>query len=131
MHVNEQSLAALRFMLPLLEAMPAKCDIDFGAEYDGEVLRPHISIQAHTQEDVRQVRHLFPGVTVWVKQWNKGCAWLEYTTAIGGVTINIYACHEAPAMCEIVEVEEEVEEDVPVTFEKQLVKRTVRRMVCP
>lgn len=124
MHVNKESLAALGFMLPYLPAMPLEADIDFKRS-------GHVSILAHTQDEVRAIRHAFPGFVVWTKQWNKTLQWLEYTAVIDGHTIEIFAVKEAPARCEIVEEEVEVEEDVPVAFEKQLVRRTVRRMVCP
>ena len=123
MYVTKESLEALAFMLPYLERMPPEATIDFADR--------RVQIQAQTQEKVRAVRQVFPGATLWVKQWNKYCGWLEYTTSVDGIAIEIYAVKEAPPACQIVEEEVEVEREVPVAFETRLVKETRRRMVCP
>jgi len=122
MYVTKESLRSLAFMLPLLEKLPERCSVDF----DGD----GVSIQANTQEQVRAVRHVFPGATIWVKQWNEMCQWLEYTTSIDGIAIQIYAVKEAPPACRIVEEEVEQEMEVPVTVERQMVKVVRKRLVC-
>jgi hypothetical protein len=122
MYVTPKSLEALAFMLPYLPAIPPEVGVDF--------TDCGVQFQANTQEKVRAVRLAFPGATVWTKQWNKYCGWLEYTTAIDGMAIVIWAVKEAPPSCQIIEEEVEVEREVPVTFETRLVKETRRRIVC-
>jgi len=63
MYVTKESLEALAFMLPYLERMPPEAAIEFADR--------RVQIQAQTQEKVRAVRQVFPGATLWVKQWNQ------------------------------------------------------------
>jgi hypothetical protein len=123
MYVNEKSLHALGVLLPVIRLLPEHTSIDVGI--DGALL-----FQARTQEQVRGIRGAFPGVVVWTKQYSESLQWWEYTTAIDGVPICIYAVREGPPTCRRIEEEVEVEREVPVAFEKQMVVEKRVRWEC-
>ena len=123
MYVNEKSLHALGVLLPVIRLLPEHTSIDVGI--DGALL-----FQARTQEQVRGIRGAFPGVVVWTKQYSESLQWWEYTTAIDGVLIQIYAVREGPPACKRIEEEVEVEREVPVAYEKRLVTEKRIRWEC-
>jgi hypothetical protein len=104
-----------------------------------------ISFQASTQAAVQALRVALTepirrgffrradgvGRVQWAKAYNEACQWWEYTATINGYAVKIYACKEAPAQCHPVTEMVEVEENVPVQFEKRTIQREVTRWVCP
>ena len=123
MYVNEKSLHALGVLLPVIRLLPPDTLVSISVE--GVLL-----FHASTQEKVRGIRSTFPGAVVWTKQYSESLQWWEYTTAIDGVPICIYAVREGPPTCRRIEEEVEVEREVPVAFEKQMVVEKRVRWEC-
>jgi hypothetical protein len=120
--------ARTREILAVLLTMDVPEDIyisvEFPIDYD-------LSAQCNSQADVRRFRALFPG-TFWRKiRPSPGGSWSYTGAAPNGWSIYIYACAEAPPACRAIDEEIEVEEDVPVTFERRTVRKMVRRWECP
>jgi hypothetical protein len=88
-----------------------------------------IEFQANSQDDVRRIRSYFPGV-FWQKEWVENCKWWSYSTKLNGIPLQIYAVQEAPPTCVAIEEEYEVEENVPVVFEKKIVTKKRLKWDC-
>jgi len=98
------------------------CRLPVGQHFD--VSANGIDMQASTQKDFALIRACFPG-TVWKKEWVAACEWWKFKSSYDGVSLRVYACHEAPAHCQAITEVREVEKKVPVSFETQLVTETV------
>ncbi len=91
-----------------------------------------VQVQASNQAAVRRVRGAFPGV-IWEKSYSTRCQWWEYNGKITPtLSIQVYACKEAPPTCRAIEEEVEVEKLVPesatpITYvRKKVLEKRVR-----
>jgi hypothetical protein len=118
--------AKLAELLPIILALPDGQHFDLN--WDGVSVAVHM--QCSTQAEVKAARATFPGVA-WRKSYEGGsCGWWAYNGSWNGTLVHIYACREAPPTCRMVSREVEVEEDVPVEFEKRMVTKTVVEWEC-
>lgn len=123
MIINQKTRELLPRLLPKLLELPEGQHFD--VRFDG-----YLEMQCWTQAAVKAARACFPGV-VWAKSYEGGeLDWWEYRGLWGGVPVKIYACQEAPPTCRLIEEEIEVEEEVPVAWEKKPVKKVVAKWEC-
>ena len=119
--------AILKHACDVLDRVPEDIYVSWGGLHN-----VGLSIQAHSQEEVRRVRACFPG-TFWKKRYQEALRWWTYETTFEGVNVSIYGVNEAPATCHAVEEQYEAEEyDFPagVSYPKKTVIKTRLRYVC-
>jgi hypothetical protein len=127
MYLSAEIKDQLPVVFNILTNLPDDCHVSLDSRYDTNGLE--VRLQANDQNEVRRWRRHFPRA-VWKKTYSESLKWWEYETTDEGIRIEIYGCTEAPPSCRMVSREVEVEEDVPVQFEKRKVTKTVVEWEC-
>lgn len=131
MYMTESVKAALPAVVEWIKGFPKDLcfTLDSGPT-GGAALR--VSIQAWTQLAAADVRAMAPAGLIWKKSYAEAHDWWEYDAFSGRLNcdIHIYAVAEAPPTCRVEKRTIEVEEDVPVAFEKRMVKKEVVEVIC-
>lgn len=126
MYMTEANKKALPKITEWLLTLPDYLCISFWGDNEIE-----LGIQAHTQEQVAFIRSRLVWAA-WKKEFNQELGWWEYRARFDrlGCNVRIYGVAEAPPTCRVERRTIEVEEDVPVTFEKRMVKKEVVEVHC-
>ena len=114
---------ALEAALEILRALPD------GTFFDSGLNSMTLDFQA-SGDEVTKLRQQLPAA-IWRKAINESFGWFEYTAEINGLMVRIYADRVGPAACRKIVEEVEVEKDVPVAYEKRMVKEKRTRWECP
>lgn len=119
--------AVKKSMMAIVEWLVSSVPEDIYTTMSGTVVK----FQVHSQEDVARIRRLLPGL-VWKKHYDQDLGWWNYTAYSSemGCNLQIYAVTENPPTCRIERRTIEVEEDVPVTFEKRMVQKEIVEVIC-
>lgn len=115
MNLDETYRTKARFAVTLLDRIPDGVWTEFSGT--------HIGFQAETQEQVKAIRALFPGV-IWKKSYDEYVKWWNYDGTYEGIELRIYAVRQAPPTCTAIEVTETKVEKVPTAWEEREVTRT-------
>lgn len=127
MYMTEKVKQILPRIVEWMTTLPADwCVNIFDSSSD---IEPHV--QAWNQQRAAAVRATLPGL-VWKKEYKQQHSWWEYSAFAPnlGCRVVVYGVTEAPPTCTVTRREIEVEEDVPVAFERRLVKKEVVEVVC-
>jgi hypothetical protein len=126
MYMTERNRAALPGVAEWLAAMPS--DVCISLWGDNVI---DVALQACTQEQAAAIRSRLPGL-IWRKEFRADFGWWEYKTFADMLDcdVTIYGVTEAPPTCRVEHRTIEVEEEVPVTFEKRWVTKEVVEVVC-
>ena len=91
-----------------------------------------VAIQAWTQAAAADVRAMAPKGLVWKKSYAEDSDWWAYDAFSPTLDcdIHIYAIREAPPTCRIERRMVEVEEEIPVAFEKRMVQKEIVEVHC-
>lgn len=126
MYMTEANKEALPKITEWLLTLPDDLCISFWGSNKIE-----LGLQANTQKQAALIRAGFPGL-FWKKEFKQQFGWWEYGAYSEklGCDVRIYGVAEAPPTCRVERRTIEVEEDVPVAFEKRRVKKEVVEVHC-
>lgn len=128
MYMTEENKHSLPRVVGWMLTLPEDLCVSLGDR--GSELE--VNIQAWTQEAAARARALSPGL-VWSKSYEgEPCGWWEYRAynKYAECWVRIYAVREDPPTCRIERKMVEVEENVPVAFEKRMVPKEIVEVVC-